>query len=117
MFKTFSVLLVAVFLSSSASKFMFMEKHRGALESYVMTGHGKGWTRCDIITDSSWNPVFQEGDTRFVMEVDQFKNFDISATFSSSHCVLMSYYVLLYPAMSHCVLMPYIVTLCPTLLA
>ena len=80
-------------LMAKKEESMFMGKHRGALESYVMAGYGKGWTRRDIITDSSWNPVFQEGDTRFVMEVDQFKNFDISATFSSSHCVLMSYIV------------------------
>ena len=87
------VFLLAVLLSSGAHGVMFMAKHRGALESYVMMGYGKGWNNCDIISDGSQGPDFLDGGTHFVMEVDQFKNLDISTTLSLSQCVLMSYYV------------------------
>ena len=85
--------LLAVILSSGAHGVMFMDKHRGALESYVMTGYGEGWKSCDIISDGSLGHEFQEGDTRFLMEVDQFRNLDISKTLLSSQCVLMTYFV------------------------
>ena len=91
--RTLLVLLLAVILSSGAHGVMFMEKHRGAFENYVMMGYGPGWKSCDIISDGSLGHGFLEGDTRFLMEVDQFRNFDISRTLLSSQCVLMTYFV------------------------
>ena len=91
--RTTLMFLIALLLSSGAHGVTFMAKHKGAIESFIMTGYGKGWKNCDIISDGSQGAIFQEGDTHFVMEVDKFKNFDISTILSSSQCVLMSYYV------------------------
>ena len=85
--------LWVVLLSSAANGDMFLARHRDAIENFIMTGYGKGWKNCDIITDAPQGPGFLTSNPLYVMEVDHLKNFDISTSLSSSHCILTSFYV------------------------
>ena len=85
--------LVVVLLSSDANGDMFLARHRDAIENFIMTGYGKGWENCDIITDAPQGPGFLKSNPLYAMEVDHLKNFDVSTSLSSSHCVLSSYFV------------------------
>ena len=85
--------LVVVLLSSDTNGDTFLARHRDAIENFIMTGYGKGWKNCDIITDAPQGPGFLKSNPLFVMEVDYLKIFDISTSLSSSHCVLLSFYV------------------------
>ena len=85
--------LAVVILSSDANGDMFLARHRDAIENFIMTGYGKGWKNCDMITDAPQGHGFLKSNPLFVMEVDHLKIFDISTSLSSSHCVLLSFYV------------------------
>ena len=91
--KLLDMCLGMVLLSSAANGDMFLARHRDAVENFIMTGYGKGWKNCDIITDAPQGPGFLKDNPLYVMQVDNLKIFDISTTLSSSHCVLTSFYV------------------------
>ena len=91
--KLFDMCLWVILLSSAANGDMFLVRHRDAIENFIMTGYGKGWKNCDLITDAPQGPGFLKSNPLYVMEVDHLKNFDISTSLSSSHCILISFYV------------------------
>ena len=87
------IICLGILLTHSVQGHMFLARHREAIESYIMTGYGKGWRSCDVISDTPQGPAFLEGNPHFVMKAVDLKNFDISTTLASSHCLLASYYV------------------------
>ena len=91
--KLLDMCLAMVLLSSAANGDMFLARHRDTIENFIMTGYGKGWKNCDIITDAPQGPGFLKSNPLYVMEVNHPKKFDISTSLSKSHCILTSFYV------------------------
>ena len=84
---------------------MFLHKYKDAIQTYIMTGHEKGWTQCDILSDGfsyeagtqmrnrSSSTSLYEGTPHISMELDKLKTLDTKLTFASSHCLLVTYHV------------------------
>ena len=70
-----------------------LTKFRGDMESYIMEGFGAGWDHCDIVYDTSDQLYSTEDTLRFVMDSSMMHSSDIRATFSSSHCLLVSAHI------------------------
>ena len=71
----------------------FMAKHQTAMEEYIMTGHGNGWTHCDIFSAFPERKTNLEHIPQVTIDIEHLKSIDIGATLSSSHCILAMYEV------------------------
>ena len=73
---------------------MFMEKHRTALQNYIMAGYGDGWKHCDILSANLGEEAgFDAGIPHFYITLKKLLTIDIGSTLSSSHCLLALYEV------------------------
>ena len=59
----------------------FLAKHQTAMEEYIMTGYGNGWTHCDIMGEKSTE---LEHIPQVKIDIERLKTIDIGATFSAS---------------------------------
>ena len=91
------VLFLFLYLSVEAysQNDMFLTKHKGHIETYIMTGHAWGWKHCDVIHDISvlQQPIESYVTPIFVMDIERLHTFDIQYTFSKSTCLLLSAHV------------------------
>ena len=67
----------------------FLRQHRENVQDYIMVGHGKGWTQCDVL---STNSVGDDA-PQLLMNFVEFQKLDMRSTLSSSHCLLASYHI------------------------
>ena len=91
-----STFLQLILLHLSAVAFgqdIFLSKHLNAIESYIMEGYGSGWTHCDILHNTpSHKSTFPEYSPKVAMEMKHLR-LDVSSTFSSAYCLMVSYHV------------------------
>ena len=88
LFTAYGVLLLC--LPSLGQKINnFLQQHRGNVEDYIMVGHGRGWTQCDVLSSNS------AGDDapQLLMKFVEFQKLDMRSTLSSCHCLLASYHI------------------------
>ena len=93
--ETFILIILVTFLSQWDWTFgqaagTLLTKFRDDMESFIMEGYGEGWEHCDIVHDTSDQINSSEETLRFVMDSSMMHSSDIRATFSSSHCLLVS---------------------------
>ena len=67
----------------------FLQRHRENVQDYIMVGHGKGWTQCDVLSSNS----FGDDAPQLLMNFVEFQKLDMRSTLSSSHCLLASYHI------------------------
>ena len=72
---------------------MFMAKNLVAIEGYIMSGYGNGWTHCDIICANLPKSSIYEHFPRVSIDIENLTTIDMGATVSSSHCLLAMYEV------------------------
>ena len=72
---------------------MFMAKYLVAIEEFIMSGYGKGWTHCDIMGANLQKSSIYEHIPRVAIDIKNLKKIDLKATVSSSHCLLAMYEV------------------------
>ena len=63
-------------------------RHKQAVETYIMAGHGRGWDACDIITQHA---SFKAG-PQWVLELQRLRTFETSVL-SHASCILVAYIV------------------------
>ena len=68
---------------------MLLHTYKEAIQNYMMTGYGKGWKQCDILSDR----FSIEGTPHVSVELDKIETLDTKTTFASSHCLLVTYHV------------------------
>ena len=69
---------------------IFLEKHKPAIQNYIMTGHESGWHHCDILSGGANR---HEGAPQRSMDLHKIKTLNIKSAFASSHCLLANYQV------------------------
>ena len=67
----------------------FLQQHRGNIQDYIMVGHGKGWTGCDVLSSNS---VVDDA-PQMIMNFGEFQKLDMRSALSSCHCLLASYHI------------------------
>ena len=67
---------------------MLLDKHKEAIQNYIMTGHEKGWKDCDIL---SANTLLNEGTPQFSMDLDKLNTLNPKSAFALSHCLFVTY--------------------------
>ena len=67
----------------------FLRQHRENVQDYIMVGHGKGWTQCDVLSSNSVG----DDAPQLLMNFVEFQKLDMRSTLSSSHCLLASYHI------------------------
>ena len=72
---------------------MFMAKYLVAIEEYIMSGYGNGWTHCDIMGSNLQKSSIYEHIPHVAIEIENLKTIDLKATVSSSHCLFAMYEV------------------------
>ena len=72
---------------------MFMAKYLVAIEEFIMSGYGKGWTHCDIMGANLQKSSIYEHIPHVAIEIENLKTIDLKATVSSSHCLFAMYEV------------------------
>ena len=70
---------------------MFMAKYLVAIEEYIMSGYGNGWTHCDIICANLPKSSIYEHFPSVSIDIENLTTIDMGATVSSSHCLLAMY--------------------------
>ena len=89
----FIIFLINLSLASSVvgNNFgMFLDRHIGAIENYIMEGYGKGWNYCDEI---SQEPNFLGSRPQYLMDTRVLNDIDLPPTFASSSCLVVSSHV------------------------
>ena len=73
----------------------FLVRHKLAIESFMMTGHGEGWRHCDILSSISvqHRALDSFAQPQMTIELKRFLNMDLSIVLSSSSCIFVSYHV------------------------
>lgn len=69
---------------------MFLEKYKDEIQKYIMAGHEKGWTHCDILSADSFS---NEDQPQISMELDKIKTLNVGSIYAFSNCLLVSYHV------------------------
>ena len=68
----------------------FLDKYKGAIQNYIMTGHEQGWKQCDIL---SANKFSHEGIPQISMDLDKILKLNVKSAFTSSQCLLVTSHV------------------------
>ena len=73
----------------------FLVRHKLAIESFIMTGHGEGWKHCDILSSISvqHRALDSSAQPQMTVELKRLLDMDLSIVLSSSSCLLVSYHV------------------------
>ena len=73
----------------------FLVKHKLAVESFIMTGHGEGWKHCDILSSISvqHRVLDSSAQPQITVQLKRLQDMDLSIVLSSSSCILVSYHV------------------------
>ena len=96
--ETYILIILVTFLSQwdwtyGQAAGTLLTKFRDDMESFIMEGYGAGWEHCDIVHDTSDQINSSEETLRFVMDSSMMHSSDIRATFSKSHCLLVSAHI------------------------
>ena len=80
----------------------FLVRHKSAIESSIMVGHGEGWKQCDIISSISVQHRFLDGSAHphITVNLKRVLDMDLSIVLSSSNCILISYHVESYQSLA-----------------
>ena len=81
---------LALFHHSDVVTSIFLQKYKGEIQNYIMTGHEKEWTHCDILSEHGFS---YEGVPQTTMVLKEIKMLNLGTAFASSHCLLVTYYV------------------------
>ena len=81
--------LILLDTSMGQEQSMLLHTYKEAIQNYMMTGYGKGWKQCDILSDR----FSIEGTPHVSVELDKIETLDTKTTFASSHCLLVTYHV------------------------
>ena len=68
---------------------LFVAEHKQALETYIMAGYGGGWKECDLLAIYPTENNLSPNTPQFVLDMASLRGFDIKASFSNSHCLLI----------------------------
>ena len=73
----------------------FLVRHKLAIESFIMTGHGEGWKHCDILSSISvqHRALDSSAQPQMTVELKRLLDMDLSIVLSSSSCILVSYHI------------------------
>ena len=69
---------------------MFLEKYKDKIQEYIMTGHEKGQTYCDIL---SAGPFSIKDQPQISMDLDKIQTLNTRPNFAFSNCLLVSYHI------------------------
>ena len=86
LFLLFVVLLLLEF--NVGQQHLFLQKYKGAIENYIMTGREKGWRGCNILSENTFS---NEGIPQIIMDIKKIKALNLKLTFSSFDCLLVIY--------------------------
>ena len=88
LFTAYGVLLLCLPLNGQKID-NFLQQHKENVQDYIMVGHGKGWTQCDVLSSNS----FGDDAPQLLMNFVEFQKLDMRSTLSSCHCLLASYHI------------------------
>ena len=73
----------------------FLVRHKSAIESFIMIGHGEGWKQCDIISSISVQNrlLNSSAQPQITVDLKRVLDMDLSNVISSSNCILISYHI------------------------
>ena len=88
LFTAYGVLLLCLPLNGQKID-NFLQQHRGNVQDFIMVGHGKGWTQCDILSSNSVG----DNAPHILMNFVEFQKLDMRSALSSCHCLLATYHI------------------------
>ena len=71
---------------------MLLQKYKGDIQNYIMTGHENGWKQCDILSDGfSLMEIREIGENipHVSMELNKMVTMNAKSVFASSSCLLV----------------------------
>ena len=73
----------------------FLVRHKSAIESSIMVGHGEGWKHCSIISSIYVQHRFLDSfaQPQITVDLKRVLDMDLSIILSSSSCILISYHI------------------------
>ena len=67
----------------------FLQQHKENVQNYIMVGHSKSWTQCDVLSSNSVG----DDAPQLLMNFVEFQKLDMRSALSSCHCLLASYHI------------------------
>ena len=84
--------LILSHTSFGEEQIMFLQKYKGDIQNYIMTGHENGWKQCDILSDGfSLMEIREIGENipHVSMELNKMVTMNAKSVFASSSCLLV----------------------------